>query len=46
MVFQSFAAQPPEIISGLIYSGPGAAPLLSAASAWSGLAAELHASAS
>jgi PPE-repeat protein len=46
MVFQSFAAQPPEIISGLIYSGPGAAPLLSAASAWSGLAAELHATAS
>ncbi|OBI33814.1 PPE family protein [Mycolicibacter sinensis] len=46
MVFQSFAAQPPEIISGLIYSGPGAAPLLSAASAWSGLATELHATAS
>lgn len=46
MVFQSFAAQPPEIISGLIYSGPGAAPLLSAASAWSGLAADLHATAS
>lgn len=46
MVFQSFAAQPPEIISGLIYSGPGAAPLLSAALAWSGLAADLHATAS
>ncbi|MEZ0382049.1 PPE family protein [Mycobacterium sp. pW045] len=46
MAFQSFAAQPPEIISGLIYSGPGAAPLLSAASAWSGLATELHATAS
>lgn len=45
MVFQSFAAQPPEIISGLIYSGPGAAPLLSAASAWTGLAGELHATA-
>lgn len=46
MVFLSFAAQPPEIISGRIYSGPGAAPLLSAASAWSGLATELHATAS
>ncbi|BBX22534.1 putative PPE family protein PPE33 [Mycolicibacter terrae] len=46
MVFQSFAAQPPEIISGLIYSGPGAAPLLGAASAWSGLATELHGAAS
>ncbi|ORA83430.1 hypothetical protein BST28_00620 [Mycolicibacter kumamotonensis] len=46
MVFHSFAAQPPEIISGLIYSGPGAAPLLSAAAAWSGLATELHGAAS
>lgn len=45
MVFQSFAAQPPEIISGRIYSGPGAAPLLTAASAWTGLAGELHATA-
>ena len=45
MVFLSFAAQPPEIISGEIYSGPGAAPLLSAAAAWAGLAAELHSAA-
>lgn len=46
MMPASFAAQPPEIISGRIYSGPGAAPLLAAASAWTGLATELHAAAS
>lgn len=46
MVFQSFAAQPPEIISGQMYSGPGADPLLAAAAAWSGLATELHSAAS
>jgi PPE-repeat protein len=36
-----FAALPPEINSGLIYSGPGSGPLLAAASAWDGLASEL-----
>ncbi|ORV40372.1 hypothetical protein AWC02_18520 [Mycolicibacter engbaekii] len=46
MVFYSFAAQPPEVISGQLYSGPGADPLFAAATAWSGLAAELHAAAS
>jgi len=46
MVFQSFAAQPPEVISGQLYSGPGADPLFAAAAAWSGLGAELHAAAS
>ncbi|BBY35729.1 hypothetical protein BST33_05005 [Mycolicibacter minnesotensis] len=46
MVFQSFAAQPPEIISGQLYSGPGADPLFAAAAAWTGLGAELHATAS
>lgn len=46
MVFPFVAAQPPEIISGQMYSGPGAEPLLAAASAWTDLAAELHASAS
>ncbi|OBI04050.1 hypothetical protein A5715_06275 [Mycolicibacter heraklionensis] len=46
MVFQSFAAQPPEVISGQMYSGPGADPLFAAAAAWSGLGAELRATAS
>lgn len=46
MVFGSFAAQPPEVISGQMYSGPGADPLFAAAAAWSGLATELHSTAS
>ncbi len=46
MVFQSFAAQPPEVISGQMYSGPGADPLFAAAAAWTGLATEMHAAAS
>ncbi len=46
MVFGDFAAQPPEIISGKIYSGPGAESLLTAASAWEALAGELHSTAS
>lgn len=33
---------PPEITSGLIYAGPGSGSLLSAASAWRGLATELQ----
>ena len=32
---------PPEINSGRMYAGPGSAPMLAAASAWDGLAAEL-----
>ena len=36
---------PPEINSGRMYSGPGAGPMLAAASAWKGLAAELRAAA-
>ena len=36
-----FGALPPEINSGRMYSGPGSEPLMAAASAWSGLAAQL-----
>ncbi|OBI41334.1 hypothetical protein A5707_07685 [Mycobacterium kyorinense] len=41
-----FAALPPEINSARIYSGPGPAPMLAAASAWGGVAAELNTAAS
>lgn len=40
-----FAALPPEINSARMYSGAGSAPMLAAASAWNGLAAELYATA-
>ena len=41
-----FALLPPEINSALMYSGPGSGPMLTAASAWGGLSAELHTMAS
>ncbi|QLL05116.1 PPE family protein [Mycobacterium vicinigordonae] len=41
-----FGALPPEINSGRIYSGPGSAPMIAAASAWDGVAAELSSAAS
>src|SRR5206468_9376027 len=41
-----FAQLPPEINSGLMYSGAGAAPMLAAAAAWEGLATELRTTAS
>jgi PPE-repeat protein len=44
MVFD-FAAQPPELISAKIYSGPGTSSLQSAATAWEGLAGELQSTA-
>src|SRR6201990_2723854 len=37
-----FGALPPEVNSGRIYSGPGSAPLLAAATAWDALASELQ----
>lgn len=36
-----FGALPPEVNSGRMYCGPGSAPMVAAASAWNGLAAEL-----
>ena len=36
-----FAMMPPEVNSALMYSGPGAGPMLAAAAAWDGVAAEL-----
>ncbi len=44
MVFD-FAAQPPELISAKIYSGPGTESLQAAAAAWDGLAGELQSTA-
>ncbi len=38
----SFMMFPPEINSGLMYSGAGSAPLMAAASAWDELAADLE----
>ncbi|WP_293003658.1 PPE family protein [Mycobacterium sp.] len=40
-----FATLPPEINSARMYAGPGAGPMLAAASAWDGLAAELQSTA-
>lgn len=40
-----FAALPPEVNSARMYSGAGSGPMLAAASAWNGLAAELRATA-
>jgi PPE-repeat protein len=40
-----FGILPPEINSGRMYAGPGPGPMLSAAAAWDGLAAELYSAA-
>jgi PPE-repeat protein len=37
-----FEALPPEINSGLMYTGPGAAPMTAASAAWDALADELY----
>jgi PPE-repeat protein len=44
MVFD-FAAMPPELTSTLVYTGPGAAPLMAAAAAYANLAAEVSSTA-
>ncbi|WP_139822293.1 PPE domain-containing protein, partial [Mycobacterium lacus] len=36
-----FSVLPPEVNSARLFAGAGSAPLLTAASAWEGLAAEL-----
>jgi PPE-repeat protein len=41
----SFSLIPPEINSALMYQGAGSSPLLEAATAWNGLAADLEATA-
>jgi PPE-repeat protein len=41
-----FGALPPEINSARMYAGPGTAPMLTAASAWDQIAAELDSAAS
>ena len=40
-----FAMLPPEVNSGRMYAGPGSGPILAAATAWDGLAAELQSTA-
>ncbi|MDT5310883.1 MAG: hypothetical protein QOE48_6607 [Mycobacterium sp.] len=40
-----FGALPPEINSGLMYSGPGSAPMLAAATGWDQLSGELYSAA-
>lgn len=42
----NFGALPPEINSTRMYSGPGSGPMLAAAAAWDGVAAELRSTAS
>ncbi|MFV0494521.1 PPE family protein [Mycobacterium sp.] len=41
----SFGERPPEITSALMYAGPGAGPMIAAATAWDALAAELQSTA-
>ena len=41
MSMVDFGALPPEVNSGLMYAGAGSGPMVAAAAAWDGLAAEL-----
>jgi PPE-repeat protein len=45
MSMADFGALPPEVNSGLMYAGAGSGPLVAAAAAWDGLAAELSSAA-
>lgn len=45
MTFATLPFQPPEITSGAMYAGPGAGPMLAAATAWDALASELQSAA-
>jgi PPE-repeat protein len=40
-----FATLPPEVNSGLMYAGPGSAPIIAAATSWDSLAAEVSSAA-
>ncbi|MFY2860802.1 PPE family protein [Mycobacterium sp. THU-M104] len=40
-----FSFLPPEVISGMMYTGPGSGPLVAAASSWESLAGDLYATA-
>jgi PPE-repeat protein len=40
-----FATLPPEVNSGLMYTGPGSGPMIAAAASWDSLAAELSSAA-
>jgi PPE-repeat protein len=44
-IMMDFAALPPEINSGRMYAGAGSGPMLAAATAWDGSAAELNSAA-
>jgi PPE-repeat protein len=46
MGLMDFGLLPPEVNSGLMYSGPGVGPMLSSAASWEALAAELESAAS
>lgn len=41
-----FASLPPDIVSALMYAGPGSGSLLAAAAAWDGLATDLYSASS
>lgn len=46
MELMDFGLLPPEVNSGLIYTGPGSGPMLAAVAGWDALAAQLETAAS